>query len=58
MDGEENETPLATAVRSLAAVTREIRDLLSEKLDDHHMVPEHETRISPLEERLPDRPRD
>ena len=54
----ESETRLATEVVALADLNRQVRDLLSEKLDDHHMVLEHETRISLLEVRVPNHPSD
>ena len=52
----DSELRLATEVLSLAAVTREVRDLLSTKLDDHHLVADHEERLRKLEDRIADRP--
>ena len=49
----EVEMRVATEVVSLAAVTREVRDLLEHKLDDHEMVIGHEHRIKALEESSP-----
>lgn len=51
----ESEIRLATEVLSLADVTRDVRDLLSRKLDDHHMVLKHEEQIKSLEIRVGDR---
>ena len=51
----ESELRIATEVLSLADVTREVRDLLSRKLDDHRQVVEHEQRIRVLEDRIADR---
>jgi hypothetical protein len=47
----EVEMRLATEIVSLTAVTREVRDLLERKLDDHEMVIGHEHRLKTLEER-------
>jgi len=47
----EVEMRVATEVVSLASVTREVRDLLERKLDDHEMVIGHEHRLKALEER-------
>ncbi len=54
----DGELRLSSEVLSLADVTREVRDLLSRKLDDHRQVAEHEQRIRALEERMSDRPAD
>lgn len=51
----DSELRLASEVLSLADVTREVRDLLSQKLDDHQKVSEHEERIRALEDRIADR---
>lgn len=51
----ESELRLASEVLSLADVTREVRDLISRKLDDHKMVLEHEDRLRSLEDRIADR---
>ncbi|HVT02659.1 MAG TPA: hypothetical protein VHL58_04700 [Thermoanaerobaculia bacterium] len=51
----DSELRLASEVLSLADVTREVRDLLSNKLDDHQQVTEHEHRIRALEDRIADR---
>ena len=51
----ESELRLASEVVSLADVTREVRDLLSGRLDDHRMVLEHEERLKSIENRLADR---
>ena len=51
----QSEIRLATEVLSLADVTRDVRDLISRKLDDHHMVLDHEERIATLESRIGDR---
>ncbi len=48
----ESELRLASEVVSLADVTREVRDLLSSKLDDHRMVVEHEERIKSIEKQI------
>ena len=45
----ESEIRLTTEVVALADVTRDVRDLLSRKLDDHEMVLQHEQRIKTLE---------
>ena len=50
----ESELRLATEVLSLADVTRQVRDLLSTKLDDHGMVLDHEERIRSIEHRIAD----
>jgi chromosome segregation ATPase len=47
----ESEMRLATEIVSLATITREVRDLLREKLEDHDMVIGHEHRIKALEAR-------
>jgi methyl-accepting chemotaxis protein len=47
----EGELRLSTEVLALADVTRQIRDLLSTKLDDHNAVVNHEERIRALEDR-------
>ena len=47
----ESELRLMTEVLSLADVTREVRDLLSRKLDDHHLVIDLEKRVQVLEAR-------
>jgi len=47
----ESELRLATEVLSLADVTRDVRDLLSRKLDDHHLVVDLEKRVQVLESR-------
>jgi hypothetical protein len=49
----EVEIRVATEVVSLAGVTREVRDLLERKLDDHEMVIGHEHRIKALEQSSP-----
>lgn len=54
----DGEFRLSSEVLSLADVTREVRDLLSRKLDDHQQVAEHEQRIRALEDRIADRPAD
>lgn len=54
----DSELRLASEVLALADVTREVRDLLSVKLDDHQKVVEHEDRIRSLEDRIADRPSD
>jgi hypothetical protein len=51
----ESELRLASEVVSLADVTREVRDLLSGRLDDHRMVLEHEERLKSIENRIADR---
>ena len=51
----ESELRLASEVVSLADVTREVRDLLSGRLDDHRMVLEHEDRLKSIESRIADR---
>ena len=48
----ESEPRLASEVVSLADVTREVRDLLSGRLDDHRMVLEHEERLKSIENRI------
>jgi len=48
----ESELRLASEVVSLADVTREVRDLLSGRLDDHRMVLEHEERLKSIENRI------
>src|SRR4051812_44254528 len=45
----ESELRLATEVLSLADVTRDVRDLLSRKLDDHKLVVDLEKRVQLLE---------
>jgi hypothetical protein len=50
----ESELRLASEVVSLADVTREMRDLLSGRLDDR-MVLEHEERLKSIENRIADR---
>ncbi|HUO84935.1 MAG TPA: hypothetical protein VM534_07470 [Thermoanaerobaculia bacterium] len=52
----EAEFRLASEVLSLADVTRDVRDLISRKLDDHHLVVNHEERIRTLEDQIADRP--
>jgi len=52
----DSELRLASEVLSLADVTREVRDLLSSKLDDHQKVLEHDDRIRALENSVADRP--
>ena len=47
----ESELRLATEVLSLADVTRDVRDLLSRKLDDHHLIVDLEKRVQVLESR-------
>lgn len=54
----DSELRLASEVLALADVTREVRDLLAVKLDDHQKVVEHEDRIRSLEDRIADRPSD
>lgn len=54
----DSELRLASEVLSLADVTREVRDLLSTKLDDHHSVIDHEKRIRSLESSIADAPED
>lgn len=51
----DSELRLATEVLSLADVTREVRDLLARKLDDHAQVANHEDRIRALENRIADK---
>src|SRR5258708_5760064 len=51
----ESELRLAFGVLSLADVTREVRDLLFGRLDDHRMVLEHEERLKSIENRIADR---
>ena len=51
----ESELRLASEVVSLADVTREVRGLLSGRLDDHRMVLEHEERLKSIENRIADR---
>jgi chromosome segregation ATPase len=51
----EGELRLSSEVLSLADVTRDVRDLLPRKLDDHQQVAEHEQRIRALEDRIADR---
>ncbi|HUP59638.1 MAG TPA: hypothetical protein VNA69_04380 [Thermoanaerobaculia bacterium] len=46
---------LRFATEVLAGVTRDLRELISRKLDDHHMVLQHEKRITTLENRIADR---
>jgi hypothetical protein len=48
----EGELRLASEVVSLADVTRDVRDLLSGRLDDHRMVLEHEERLKSIENRI------
>jgi chromosome segregation ATPase len=52
----DSELRLASEVLSLADVTREVRDLLSSKLDDHQTVIDHEERLRSLENQIADRP--
>src|SRR4051812_40277248 len=52
----DSELRLASEVLSLAGVTREVRDLLSSKLEDHHMVLQHESRLRAIEDRMGNRP--
>jgi hypothetical protein len=47
-----SELRLSTEVLTLADVTRQVRDLISVKLDDHKQVLDHERRLSSLEERV------
>ncbi len=51
----ESEIRLTTEVVSLAEVTREVRDLIDRKLDDHKMVLKHEEQIKELQSRVFDR---
>jgi chromosome segregation ATPase len=51
----ESELRLSSEVVSLADVTREVRDLLSGRLDDHRMILEHEERLKSIENRIADR---
>ncbi len=51
----ESEIRLATEVVSLADVTRDVRDLFARKLDDHHMVLNHEERLRTIESHLESR---
>lgn len=51
----ESEMRLSSEVISLANVTREVRDFLVRKLDDHAMVRNHEERTRSLENRIADR---
>ena len=50
----ESELRLSTEVIPLADVTRQVRDLLATKLDDHHMVLNHEERLRSIESRIDD----
>lgn len=52
----DSEIRLVSEVLSLADVTREVRDLLSTKLDDHQAVLQHEERLKALETQIADRP--
>lgn len=52
----ESELRLATEVTALADVTRQVRDLLSSKLDDHATVIDHERRIRSIQDRIADAP--
>ncbi len=52
----DSELRLASEVLSLADVTREVRDLLAKKLDDHNLVVDHEQRLRSLEDRIADGP--
>ena len=52
----DSELRLATEVLSLADVTRQVRDLISKKLDDHARVTDHEERIRAIEHRIADGP--
>lgn len=47
----ESELRLSTEVLALADVTRQVRDLLATRLDDHDAVVDHERRLAALEER-------
>jgi len=49
----ESELRLSTEVLARADVTRQVRDLLATRLDDHHAVLEHERRLAELEKRTP-----
>jgi chromosome segregation ATPase len=51
----DSELRLASEVLSLADVTREVRDLLSRRFDDHEQVQEHERRIRSIEDRIADK---
>jgi len=48
----QSEIRLATEVLSLADVTRDVRDLIARKLDDHEMVLEHDKQIQELRQRV------
>lgn len=48
----ESEPRLSTEVLALADVTRQVRDLLSQRLDDHDSVVDHERRLAEIEKRL------
>jgi hypothetical protein len=50
----ERELRLSTEISTLSGVTRELRDLLSEKIDDR-IVLDHERRIRSLENKIADR---
>jgi len=47
----ESELRLSTEVLALADVTRQVRDLLATRLDDHDSVVDHERRLAALEDR-------
>ncbi len=49
----ESELRLATEIRELGGVTRQVAALLARRPDDHEMVLQHEERISALERHLP-----
>ena len=48
----ESEMRLSTEVVSLAGLTREVRDAVSRRLDDHEMLLRHEERITTIESQL------
>jgi chromosome segregation ATPase len=54
----DSELRLATEVLSLSNVTREVRDLLATRLDDHATVAAHEDRLRKLEDTIADRDND
>jgi hypothetical protein len=54
----ESEIHLVTEIISLADVTRQVRDLLIKRHDDHVAVLDHETRIRSLESRIGDHSHD
>jgi len=52
----EGELRLASEVVALAQVTRDFRDIVLRRIDDHIVVVDHEKRIQSLESRIADGP--